>query len=138
MAREIVTQILGTYAALADGELEPALRLLSDDFVCDETHTLPDAKVYSGRDGFIAWADEVGERWRELDFAIDDVSDLGDAIVVSAHVELRGRMSGVTVRQSFAQVFELRGDRVARLTTFPTVEAALRALRPPKQPTPRA
>jgi ketosteroid isomerase-like protein len=131
MRREIVTQILGTYAAMADGRLEPVLELLSDDFVCDETHTLPDGKIYTGRDGFLAWAAEVDERWRELDFAIDDVSDLGDAVVVSAHVELRGRQSGAAVSQSFAQLFELRGDRVKRLTIYPTAEAAFAAHRGP-------
>lgn len=113
---------------MAQDDLDPALALVTEDFVIDESLILPDGGKYFGREGFVAFAAEVRDRWRELDFGIDEVHDLGEAIVVEAHVDLRGRLTDATARQRFVHVFVLEDEKVKLLDTFPTLADAGAAL----------
>ncbi len=64
----------------------------------------------------------------EYDFEVDRVTDLGSGAIVAVVKETgRGKASGVPVQRSVATLYTLIDAKIARMTVFPSEDAALKA-----------
>lgn len=116
------------YAAYRRGDLEPLLALLTPDCVTDETHALPDGATYVGEEGFRQNYAEVAERWSSLTVTPETVFELPGHVIVQGTATMQGAQSGAAIGQEFAHVFEFRDGRIARITFYLSLDAALESL----------
>ena len=100
---------------------------LAPDIEFYERSELPDAKVYRG-------PQEVKEFWRktqdvfaEVRWELQEVVDLGHAVLVVAKVVATGRGSDVPVELDETDVFWFRNGMIVRAQGFATKEEALEA-----------
>jgi ketosteroid isomerase-like protein len=96
------------------------------DMVLDLTSNVLNPATYQGFDGFVRFAEQVGEAWAEFRMEPEEVFERGDVVVVLVRAVGKGRGSGVQVDDAVAVVAEVRDGRIARLRVEPDREAALR------------
>jgi ketosteroid isomerase-like protein len=82
---------------------------------------------YAGASGIREFFRDVAESWESFRFEATDLRDLGDRVLVLAHVRGRGRVSGVEVDDRWAWIVELRAGRAASLRGFLEHREALEA-----------
>jgi ketosteroid isomerase-like protein len=125
---EYADLVRNAYEGFAQGDLERILPLLHSDFELHEEPELPGGRVWHGPDGFRAYLNEAGARWRELVVEIDDVTPVNSStVVVSGTMRGTGSMSGADVDARFGHVFELRDGLAVRMRMFFDREQALEA-----------
>ena len=83
-------------------------------------HELPDSSVHRGPQG---WRDWISD-WQQAfeDYSIERVSqvELDEARVLTVHrLRARGRLSGVRLERTDAQMWTFGGDRLARMDYYP-------------------
>ena len=83
---------------------------------------------HSGKDAVGQW---FGEWYRSFErgyrFNVEEVRDVGDAILVVAEHDGRGRASGAAVRARMAYLYRVRDGRIARIEVYPHRADALEA-----------
>jgi ketosteroid isomerase-like protein len=99
-----------------------------DDMVLDLTSNVLNPATYQGFDGFVRFAEQVGEAWAEFRMEPEEVFERGDVVVVLVRAVGKGRGSGVEVDDAVAMVAEVRDGRIALLKVEPDREAALRLI----------
>ena len=106
----------GLFAELAtpDFEWHPAARAL-------------DGGVYRGREGVERVAADTIENWEELENVAAEFRDLGDRVFVLGRLKGRGKSSGAPIDQSYAGIFDFRGDRIWRYRVYFDRAEGLRA-----------
>lgn len=77
-----------------------------------------DGGGFRGRDGVERFARDTIENWEELRSVEEDYRDLGDRVLVLGRLEGRGRGSGAPVDHPYANMLDLRGDRVCRARVY--------------------
>jgi ketosteroid isomerase-like protein len=100
---------------------------LAPDFELHERPDLPDAKVYRGREEAKEFFRKSQEVFVEVRWELQEVIDLGHAVVVVATIVGTGRGSEVRTELEETDVFWFRGDTIVRLQAFATKEQALEA-----------
>ena len=119
-------------ALLASGELD--LDLFDPEVEWDASRLeemIPDlAGVYHGHEGVREYWARWFEAWRDLEFAVDDIRDSGDEVVVLIRDQRQwGRHSGIpTQLPPWGMVFTFRRRKVSRWRTFPDHQSALEAV----------
>lgn len=88
---------------------------------------VPDAGVYRGHEGLAEFERAWGESWETLDLEPVEFVEVGDQVVVMVQQSGKGKLSGVEVDQHFAQVWTLRGGKLARMVMYPDRESAIEA-----------
>jgi ketosteroid isomerase-like protein len=79
---------------------------------------------YRGREGIRQWLADIQQSFERFDLWLDEVRDLGDAVLAIGGINLRARGSGLDMREPMGWVFEFRGGRVVRMRFYaPPVEA---------------
>ena len=96
------------------------------DMVLDLTSNVLNPATYEGFDGFVRFAEQVGEAWAEFRMEPEEVFERGDVVVVLVRAVGTGRGSGVQIDSPVAMVGEVRDGRIATLRVEPDREAALR------------
>ncbi len=96
------------------------------DMVLDLTSNVLNPATYQGFDGFVRFAEQVGEAWAEFRMEPEEVFERGDVVVVLVRAVGKGRGSGVEVDDAVAMVAEVRDGRISTLRVEPDREAALR------------
>ena len=84
--------------------------------------------VYVGYDGVRRWMQDIDEQfetWRTWPEEFVDVT--GDRLLVLGATHLRGRGSGIETELPLAWLFEFRGERILRMTTFADQDEGRRA-----------
>jgi uncharacterized protein len=105
------------------------------DFVHPEIEWIPaqgpggmEGSVYRGAEAFERWArEELDELWSGFHAEDLEIRDLGERVLTLGRVRGRGRASGVEVDAEFAQLWELKDGRIARMEAFFTHADALAA-----------
>src|SRR6266511_799892 len=64
------------------------------------------------------------EDWRE---EIEEIRDLGTQVYVASTQRGRGKGSGIAVENRFGYLFEIRADKITRMTIYPDPAQALEA-----------
>jgi ketosteroid isomerase-like protein len=130
MASENVERLRRGYNAYMRGELDEIVDLLDQEVELHEEPDLPDARIWHGREGVLAFFAEADARWREVGFELDEIVELGDqAAVVTGTLHGVGAMSGVGVETPFAHLWEGQDGKVTRVRFFFEKEKALAAAR---------
>lgn len=86
--------------------------------------------VYRGHDGLRRWFREWHTAWADVHDDVEELIDAGAHVISVVTQHGRGRASGVEVEQRhLAGVWTLQGGKVTRVVWFPTLAAALEAVR---------
>jgi SnoaL-like protein len=84
--------------------------------------------VHRGYDGFRAWMNEIDEQFESWHARVVEFAPAtNDRLLALGSVHLHGRGSGIELDVPVAWLYEFRGDRLLRMTTFPTYEEGRRA-----------
>jgi uncharacterized protein len=116
------------YDAYSRGELNEIVAMLDPQVELHEEPDLPDARIWRGHDGVLAFFTEADSRWRQVGFELDQIVELGEqAAIVTGTLHGIGAISGVSVETPFAHLWEGRGGKVVRVRFFFDEEKALAA-----------
>jgi ketosteroid isomerase-like protein len=89
----------------------------------------PDAGIWSGRDAVGEWfGDWFRSFGRDYRFEIEDAHSVGDRVLVVARHHGHGGTSGVEVERTTANVYSLRGAKIARVELYGSRAEALEAI----------
>ena len=89
---------------------------------------IPDAGVYRGHDGFLAWLEGWGEGWESWRADDPEFRAAGeDGVIALFRIVARGGHSGMELERDDAIVYRLRDGRIVRLEYFNDRRRALAA-----------
>ena len=84
--------------------------------------------VYRGYDGVLSWMQEIDNQFDTWRIRLDEFTPAtGGRLLLLGWIHFRGRGSGVELEAPVGWLFEFRGDRMSRMTTFATHEEGRRA-----------
>lgn len=112
MSREQVEMVRTAWEAYNRGDVEAFLAPLDPDCEFHEDPAFPEGGVYRGREAIEAYLVQFREAMAEHSFEVEEVRDLGDAVICLLHERARGKESGLEVSLRPAFVFRFRGDRI--------------------------
>jgi ketosteroid isomerase-like protein len=90
---------------------------------------IPDAGVYRGRDGFIAWLKGWGEGWES--WHLEDIEFRavgGDQVIALFRMIARGGHSGMELERDDAITYRVRDGKIVRTEYFNDQKRALAAV----------
>jgi ketosteroid isomerase-like protein len=126
MSEENVEIVRRMYEAFHRGDADGALAHFDPEVVVDASRRV-DGGIGHGREELskiiIRWVGTFNE-WRE---EIEEMRDLGNLVYVVATQRGRGKGSGVEVENRYALLYELRGDKITRMTVYQEPAQALEA-----------
>ena len=96
------------------------------DMVLDITSNVFNPGTFEGFDGFLRFADQVGETWAEFRMEPEEVLERGDLVVALVRAVGTGQGSGLEIDAPIAMVCTMRDGRIASIRIEPDREAALR------------
>jgi len=135
MSQANVAIVRRMYEAFQAGDAERALAHLDPDVLVDATGRV-DTGAGRGREAVAtivgSWVGAFDE-WSE---EIEEVRDLGDHVCVVATQRGRGKETGLPVEYRYAVLYEIRADKIARMTMHPDTETALEAAAASRQAEP--
>jgi ketosteroid isomerase-like protein len=118
------------YEALQRGDLEEFKSLsrerLGPEF---EFHHVWDGRIFRGYEGTLEWLADARETWEGYSQEIEEITVVGDHVVVTVRISATGAESGVPVAQEFAVDWEFEGDRAVRARSFGSRAEALESAR---------
>jgi ketosteroid isomerase-like protein len=112
------------------GDLDALFALVTDDVEFVVPDTLPNSGRYAGREGFGAMIGQWGEAWDEFRVEIEELTEDGDAVVVSVVQHGRGRGSGIDAQMRVVHLMRFRNGRLWRWRLCENREQALGIPRP--------
>jgi ketosteroid isomerase-like protein len=124
MSQENLDRVLRGIEALNRRDLEGALEPFHADVEFRDAGT---GRTERGRDALGAMLGDWLDSFSEYHEVAEDVLDLGDEVVVLVHSVGRGQGSGITIDSRHGEIHEFRDGLVARLTAYPSPEAAFDA-----------
>jgi len=127
MPHENVELVRRGFRAVLEEDWEAALSRLAPDI---EIHDfdIPDAGVYHGHDGFIAWLKGWGEGWESWRVEDLDVRAVGDDRVIALfRIVARGGHSGMELERDDAIVYRIDDGLITRSEYFNDQKLALEA-----------
>lgn len=131
MSSENIEIVRRACAAFNERDVEAATAAFAPDVEWDVSHDIWGPVVggglYRGVDGVMAWLRELSEAWETIDLRYDEVIGVGDRVVTVLSARARGRHSKIDVEHHPAGVTTLVAGRIARVTWYPTRDAAVEA-----------
>ena len=128
MNADVVRHALAQWNAATELTEQAFSEFAHPDMVLDLTSNVLNPGTYQGFDGFVRFAEQVGEAWAEFRMEPEEVFERGDVVVVLVRAVGKGRGSGVEVDDAVAVVAEVRDGRISTLRVEPDREAALRVV----------
>jgi ketosteroid isomerase-like protein len=114
------------FDAFQRGDFDTALDMVDEDVDWGAPPDMLDTDgVYRGHAGLLEGFGTFMRAWEELRVDVDELTEVGDRVLVMTHWVGRSRGTGIEVDQRIAQVYELRDGKVARVRQFRTREEAL-------------
>ncbi len=98
------------------------------DMVVDITSNVFNPGTFEGFEGFLRFADQIGEVWAEFRMEPEEVIERGDVVVVLVRAVGPGHGSGVEIEVPSSLVCEMRDGKIASIRVEPDREAALRLI----------
>ena len=90
-----------------------------------QVHSALTQAVYRGYEGIERWMSEIDEQFSDWQLGLDSVDEQREGVVVvSGSISMRGRQSGLDLRQPASWIVELRDGRMITLRNFVGPEAA--------------
>jgi ketosteroid isomerase-like protein len=88
---------------------------------------IPDRRRYEGHNGVREFMADRGENWRSTAIEVEEVREIGEAVVVLGRQKSVGAMTDVPVESAFGEVLEFDGDQIAAIKMFRSHADALEA-----------
>jgi ketosteroid isomerase-like protein len=128
MSLENVELVRRGFTAVLEEDWDAALERLSPDI---EIHDfdIPEAGVYRGHDGFMAWLKDWGDgwkSWRVEDLEVQAVGD--DRVIALFRIVAIGGHTGMEVERNDAIVYRIENGLIARSEYFNDQKLALAAI----------
>jgi ketosteroid isomerase-like protein len=128
MSQENVETCKRAFVALERLDIDAALTFVDPEIVFQSAIVSgADGGTYRGHDGLRKWAAESDAAFEELRTVPQEFRDLGDDVLILAHITARGRGSGAPVESPAAFVCTLRDGRIVRAKGFLNWAEALEA-----------
>jgi ketosteroid isomerase-like protein len=127
MSEENVQVVRRMYEAFHGGDAAGALACFDPEVVIDVSRRL-EGGIGHGRDELNKMINQwVGtfDDWRE---EIEEIRDCGAQVYVLAVQYGRGKGSGIEVEERYALIYEVRGDKIARMAMYGEPSEALEAV----------
>jgi ketosteroid isomerase-like protein len=104
-----------------------------EELIANDVELLPAFEVtggasFTGPDGIARFMRHWTEDFDDWTFRVDDLQEVGDAVVARMRQSARGKASGAPVESFFGVVFRLLDRKIARIEVFQTFAAALQAV----------
>jgi ketosteroid isomerase-like protein len=109
------------------GQRESLEEVISPDFELHGPFSALSGEPYRGATGFRRWLADVEEQFEQLQIHAQPRELSTDCVLVTGHVHVRGRGSGIELDRPAAGLVYLRGDRILRVLIFASEADALAA-----------
>ncbi|MDX6616128.1 MAG: hypothetical protein QOD60_1219 [Solirubrobacterales bacterium] len=130
MSEENVEIARGFFEA---SDLKTAFDAVAEDVVYafhGESRRLSGAEELSGKPAALKWMVDWFSRFRDYRFAIEEVCDWDDRVLVVTVHHAKGRASGVPIREQTAQVITVRDSKITRQEFYDGRAEAVKAAGP--------
>jgi ketosteroid isomerase-like protein len=121
---EVVSRL---YEAFARGEIDSVLAQVDPEIEFDLSDRLPDEGIHRGREAYRQFLKRTFELWAGFRVEVEELLDVGDAVVAFIHTTATGRASGIEVDERVAHVFWLEDATPYRFKVFGERAKALEA-----------
>jgi len=126
MAPSNIEVVRAVVDAFNRGDLTTALGLCTEDVEFDWSRRMLDGEVFHGHEGLRQFMQDTLEIFDEIHIPAEDVTDLGDDVVLLAgSARFRGHASGLDVEAYAANLWTVRDGKVARFRFYQSKEDAL-------------
>jgi len=126
MAPSNIEVVRAVVDAFNRGDLTTALGLCTEDVEFDWSRRMLDGEVFHGHEGLRQFMQDTLEIFDEIHIPAEDVTDLGDDVVLLAgSARFRGHASGLGVEAYAANLWTVRDGKVARFRFYQSKEDAL-------------
>jgi glutamate formiminotransferase / 5-formyltetrahydrofolate cyclo-ligase len=127
VASQAVQLVRRSIDAWTRRDLEAVLAQFDDDAELDLRRLeLPDTGVVRGAASVRRWMTNLSEDFPGLEFAAEEVVQMGEWVVVHGSMGGQAPLSGVRLRQSYSEAILVRGGRIVRDVFFGDRDAAAR------------
>jgi ketosteroid isomerase-like protein len=119
MSQENVEAVRRGYEAFAHGDIEAALALFHPGIqVEDHERSLETPTSYHGRDGFLTLFATVNAGFSDVRYAPEELTDVGDRVLVEVRRTGRGMASGAQVEERQFHVWDMVDGRAVRFRVY--------------------
>lgn len=126
MSAENVELVRRLVAAFNAREEDAFARITTDDFEWSTSVMAVEGEVFHGREGIATYFARMREAWDSFQAHIDSWRDLGERVLISGHIEARGRGSGAPVIRPLDILYDFRDGKISRMSSFLDHDAAMR------------
>lgn len=88
-----------------------------------------DGRSYKGPDGARQYFADIADAWETYERELVEVVDAGEAVVAVLNIRAVARASRVPVERRIGLAYWVRGERIVRMVSYPSVNEALEAVR---------
>jgi len=131
MSQENVQRAYQAVEAISRGDIEAALEFADPEieWIPNASFPVGAAERYHGHDGIRRWYQEwFVEPWEHVKVELEDPIDVGnDRYVFTAHVQGRGKASGIEVDMRIFDVWSFRDGKLAHRASYMDKAEALEA-----------
>jgi len=128
MAQDDIELVRAAYAAWNAGELDAALEIADPDIEVVQDPQIPGAVAVTGKEAFERWLASFDETWESFQITPSQIRQVGERIVVVAHVDARSKTMSVPVDTDTAHVLTMRNGRAVRWESYTDPAVALDTL----------
>jgi ketosteroid isomerase-like protein len=126
MSRENVEVVRRCFDAYQAGDIAASVTTLDPEVEFDMTYR-PDGRVFNGYEGVAEGMRTWTGAFESWTFAIEEIVDAGDQVVVVTRERGRGKRSGIEIQQVVFHVARLRNAKIVHLTQHLDRGEALKA-----------
>jgi ketosteroid isomerase-like protein len=128
MSQENVQLVRESFARWNDGGYDFFVRCTAPDIELLSRFGRLTGEPYRGHEGVRDWVADIQQTFERFDLWLDEVRDLGDAVLAIGGIHMRSRGSGIDMEEPLGWVFEFREARVARMRFYAPPADALEAV----------
>ena len=124
-----VERVRSVIEAFNEGRLDTRMmgELFDSEVELFDFPEVPDRRLYRGLDGVKEFLADLAENWEQTRISIEEIRELGDAVVVLGRQSGAGALAGVPIDNSFGEVVKFEGDQIRRIRMFRDHATALEA-----------
>ena len=120
---EVVRAVVGAFNS---GDYKTAMEFCSEDVEFDWSRRMLDGEVFRGHAALRRFIQQAREIFDEIDIPAEDLTDLGDGLVLLAGTaRFKGHTSGLDVEAAAANLWTVRDGKVTRFRFYQSKEEAL-------------
>ncbi len=121
---ELVRRLIDTWNR---GDYDAWIELFDRDCEFRPLRAQLEGQPYRGHDGLRQFEQDLTQDWEQVRFALNEVREVGDQVVVLARFHGRGRASGAEVDIPIGVVGRVREGKIAEARMFSNPDEALEA-----------